>query len=77
MFHLFDVSDIPDVDGVVVVYDGNLEVLLVVGDGGGVGVAGVAGVGGHVTDGQTLGHVNTEKMSKVSIQSSLPTVCLD
>ena len=67
MFHLFDVSDIPDVDGVVVVYDGNLEVLLVVGDGGGVGVAGVAGVGGHVTDGQTLGHVNTGR-SNVQIR---------
>ena len=36
MTYLFDISDIPDVDAVIVVDDGHFEVLLVVGDGCGV-----------------------------------------
>ena len=65
MFHLFDVSDVPHVDRVVVVYDGNLEVLLVVGDGGGVGVAGAAGVGGHVADRKAFGNVHTARKKSI------------
>ena len=54
VLYLFDVPHVPHVDGVVVVDDGDLEVLLVVGDGGGVGVLGVGRVRRHVTDGQPL-----------------------
>ncbi len=59
--YLFDVPDVPDVDGVVVVDNGDLEVALVVGDGGGVGVARRGRVRGHVADVQPLGHVHTIK----------------
>ena len=48
--YLFDVTDVPNVDAVVVVHHGDLEVLLVVGDGGGVGVARVRRVRRHVTN---------------------------
>ena len=60
--YLFNVSDIPDVDAVIVVDDGDFEVLFVVGDRSCVGVAGVGRVRRHVTDGQTLGNVNSEKI---------------
>ena len=56
--YLFDVPHVPDVHRVVVVHDCDLEVLLVVGESGGVGIAGVGGVGGHVGDRKALGHVN-------------------
>ena len=52
--YLFDVPHVPYVDGVIVVDDGHLEVLLVVRDGGGVGVLGVRRVRRHVVDGQSL-----------------------
>ena len=52
--YLFDVPHVPNVDGVVVVDDGHLKVLLVVSDGGGVGVLGVRRVRRHVVDGQSL-----------------------
>ena len=58
--HLFDVPDVPDVDGVVVVDDGDLEVVLVVGDGAGVGVARRGRVRRHVADRQTLRDVHAE-----------------
>ena len=58
--YLFNVSDIPDVDAVIVVDDGDFEVLFVVGDRSGVGVAGVRRVRRHVTDGQPLGNVDSE-----------------
>ena len=58
--HLLDVPDVPDVDGVVVVDDGDLEVVLVVGDGAGVGVARRGRVRRHVADRQTLRNVHAE-----------------
>jgi hypothetical protein len=39
--HLLNVPHIPDVNAVIVVNDGDFEVLLVVGDGGGVRVPGI------------------------------------
>ena len=44
----------------IVVDNRHAGVLLVVGHGAGVGVLGVVGVGGHVGDGQTLGHVHAQ-----------------
>ena len=58
-----DVPDVPDVDRVVVVDHGHLEVGLVQDDGRGVGIPGVGRMRGHVVDGQTLRHVNPEVMS--------------
>ena len=46
----------------VVVDHRHAGVLLVVGHGAGVGVLGVVGVGGHVGDGQALGHVHAQVM---------------
>ena len=58
--HLANVPDIPDVETVVIVDNGNPGVLLVIGHGAGVGVLGVVGVGGHVGDGEALGHVHAQ-----------------
>ena len=58
--HLANVPDVPDVETVIVVDNRHAGVLLVVGHGAGVGVLGVVGVGGHVGDGQALGHVHAQ-----------------
>ena len=61
--HLANVPDVPDVQTVIVVDNRHAGVLLVVGHGAGVGVLGVVGVGGHVGDGQALGHVHAQVVS--------------
>ena len=48
--YLFDIPDIPDVDGVVIVDDGNFKVLFVVGDCRGVRISCIGGMGCHVRD---------------------------
>jgi len=48
--HLLDVAHVPHVDGVIVIDDRDLEVLLIVGDGRGVRVARARRVRGHVTN---------------------------
>ena len=58
--YLFNISHIPDIDGVIIVDDGDFEVLFVVGDGGGVRVPCIGRVGGHVRDRQAFGHVHAE-----------------
>ncbi len=55
--YLFDVSDVPHVDGVVVIDNCDLPVGLVVRDGGGVGIARVRRVRCHVRDRKALGHI--------------------
>lgn len=50
MSYLLNVSNIPDVNRVIIVDDGDFEVLLVVGDGGGVRISCIGRVGSHVGD---------------------------
>ena len=56
--HLLDVPDVPDIDRVVVVDDRDLEVLLVIGDRGRVGVSRLRRMGRHVRYRQAFGHVH-------------------
>ena len=58
--HLANVPDVPDVEAVIIVDHRHPGVLLVVRHGAGVRVLGVVGVGGHVGDGQALGHVHAQ-----------------
>ena len=46
----------------VVVDDADPGILLIIGNSTGVRVDSVAGVGGHVGDGQTLGHVHAQEV---------------
>ena len=73
--NLSDVPDIPDIETVVVVDNAHSSVLLVVGHGAGVGVLGVVGVGGHVGDGQPLGHVHAQVVRPRQRGHELKNIC--
>ena len=60
--HFFDITDVPDVNAMVVVDDSDFEMLFVIGDGRGVGVPDSRGVGYHVTNGEPFGNVHTQIM---------------
>ena len=61
--YLTNVSHVPYVETVIIVDHGYPGILLIIGNSTGVRVDSVTGVGGHVGDGQPLGHVHAQVVS--------------
>ena len=58
-----DVSDIPDVQTMIVVDDGDFEILLIISHSCCIWIASTMWMGHHMTYGQAFGHVNTQVVS--------------
>ena len=61
--YLANITHIPDVETVIIVDHGHSSILFIIGHRTGIGVLCVVGVGGHVGDGQPLGHVHPQVVS--------------